>query len=501
MKYWFAKMTELKSNNLKHKAVSGVIWTSIQRFLSLFIQFISGIVLARLLSPDDYGCIGMLMVFTLLANTIVDGGFSSALIQKKEPTQEDYSTIFFWNVGFAVCIYMLLFAAAPYIAEFYNISLLCPVLRVQGITVIIGAMQTVQVNMLNKQFRFKKISIVTLVTSIISLGVTIILAYRGFGVWALVAQNILVVFIPTIIYWATNKWKPSLIFSLRSFKELFSFGVYMFLTSLMTTLVKNVQSLLIGRFYNASTLGYFSKAAQTEKLASTSISQVMGQVTYPLYAEMQDDKARLGYAIKRITVVLAFVTFPLMMMLILVAKPLFILLYSEKWIESVPYFQALCISGMALCLHSVNGQAIAAIGKSKAMFIWSIIKQSIALLLLVVGLYFWGMTGLLCATVFNIWFVYFVNASLVSHFIRYRLARQLLDLAPAMLLSFLTFAIAYYIGVWLNVGMYISAIIQSCIYIAIYTFFAFTFKFEGLETIKTIIVPMLKSRITSNKNA
>ena len=316
---------------LKEKAVNGVIWTFIQRFMSILIQFISNIVLARLLTPDDYGCIGMLTIFMLLSATIIDGGFSSALIQKKKPTQEDYSTIFFWNLGLSIVIYLFLYCLAPYIADFYHLDLLCPVLRVQGVVLIINALQTVQVNQLNKQFRFKKISIVTLMSSAISLAVTILLAYKGLGVWALVAQNLLMTIIPTLIYWLTNRWIPKLVFSTKSFKELFTFGFFMFLTSLISTLVNNIQGLLIGRFYNASQMGYYSKAHRTEMLASTSISQVISQVSYPLYAELQDNKSMLTNTIKKLTLSVSFLTFPLMLLLTLLAEPLFIFLYSYSW--------------------------------------------------------------------------------------------------------------------------------------------------------------------------
>lgn len=481
----------MASKNLKQKAVSGVIWTSIQRFLSIFIQFISGIILARLLSPEDYGCIGMLTVFTMIATIVIDGGFGSALIQKKAPTDVDYSTIFHWNVCLSILIYVVLYVAAPTIADFYHIELLCPVLRVQGLIVIIGALQTIHVNMLNKQFKFKKISIVTLITSVVSLAITIIMAYKGYGVWSLVAQNILVNAIPCVIYWCTNHWFPKFVFSTKSFKELFSFGVYMFLTSLMTQVVNNIQSLLIGRIYSASTLGYFSKAKSTERLASTSISQVMGQVTYPLYAEMQDEKERLANTIKRITLLLSYTTFPLMVLLILIAEPLFVLLYSDKWLPAVPYFQVLCLAGMALCLHSVNGQAIAAVGKSKAMFIWSVVKQSAGLVAILAGLYFWGMKGLLVGAVFRSWFVYVVNASLVTYFIGYNIWRQVLDLMPVVLLTIATFAISYLIGHFVGTTLYITAIIEVFSFISIYVTLSVVFKVEAYKLFVDMISPLL----------
>lgn len=479
----------MQEKQLKEKAVNGVIWTFIQRFMSIFIQFISNIVLARLLTPDDYGCIGMLTIFMLLSATIIDGGFSSALIQKKKPTQEDYSTIFFWNLGLSIAIYLILYCSAPYIADFYHIDLLCHVLRVQGVVLIINALQTVQVNQLNKQFRFKKISIVTLLSSVISLAVTILLAYKGLGVWALVTQNLLMAIIPTLIYWLTNRWIPKLVFSTKSFKELFNFGFFMFLTSLTSTLVNNVQGLLIGRFYNAAQMGYYSKAHRTEMLASTSISQVISQVSYPLYSELQDNRSMLSNTIKKLTLSVSFLTFPMMFLLILLAEPIFILLYSAKWLPAVPFFQYLCFAGLAVCLHSVNSQPIAAIGKSKAMFNWSILKQAISLCIIISGLYFYGLKGLLIGKVIQAWFIYIVNASLVSYYIGYKLWRQLLDILPVLLVSLLSFGISYFISDLFGASMYIDAGIKLVIFAITYLLCSVLFKMESYKICKDLIFP------------
>ena len=272
------------ATNLKQKAVSGMIWTALQRYSTMLIQFISGIILARLLTPYDYGCIGMLMIFMVLAESFIDGGFGSALIQKKQPTQEDYSTIFWWNLGMAVVLYVVLYFSAPAIAWFYDIPLLCDVLRVQGLILFIYAFNIVQRNQLQKKLNFKILSIVTISTSIISLTVTVLMAYHGYGVWSLVTQHILTALIPALVFWFYIKWRPRLTFSWHSFRELFSFGFYMFLTHLVNQFGNQFQGLLIGRFYNPSIMGLYSKAQATEKLSSQSISQVLTQVTYPLYA-------------------------------------------------------------------------------------------------------------------------------------------------------------------------------------------------------------------------
>lgn len=475
------------AKNLKQKAASGMVWTALQKYSTMFIQFISGIILARLLTPHDYGCIGMLSIFMVLAENFIDGGFGSALIQRKHPTQEDYSTIFFWNLGMAVLLYAVLYLSAPAIARFYNIPLLCDVLRVQSIILFIYAFNIVQRNQLKKKLNFKVLSIVTISTSIISLVITIIMAYRGFGVWSLVVQHILTAAIPAIVFWFYIKWRPILSFSWQSFRELFNFGFYMFLTHIINSFGQQIQGLLIGRFYTSSTMGYYSKAQGTEKLASLSISGVMTQVTFPLFSEVQDDKLALSNMIKRMTMTLAYVTFPLMLLLLLEAKPLFVLLYSDRWLQSVPYFQVLCVAGLAGCLQSVNLQSIAAIGKSKAMFYWTLLKRIAGISFVVLGLLLWGMEGLLVGVVLNYWFSYFVNIGLVSKHIGYHWFRQLMDIVPIMLVTLFAALISYSVGRLLQFGLYLDGIITFFVFIFIYLGWSFLFKPESYTYFLSII--------------
>lgn len=477
-------MTE---KNLKQKAASGMVWTSIQRFAGMGIQFISGIVLARLLTPYDYGCIGMLSIFMVLAEAFIDGGFGSALIQKKKPTQDDYSTIFWWNLGMAVLMYAILFVSAPAIANFYNIPLLCNVLRVQGFVLFIYAFNIVQRNQLRKNLNFKVLSIVTITTSLIALAVTIFMAYKGFGVWALVAQNLVMAAIPATVFWFFIKWRPIMSFSKQSFKELFGFGFYMFLTHLVNTFCSKLQGLLIGKLYSPATLGYFSKALSTERLASDSISSVMTQVTYPLYVKVQDDKPAMVNMIKRLTMTISYITFPLMMVLLLTAKPLFILLYSDRWLQSVPYFQVLCIVGLSSCLQAVNTQPIAAIGKSKTMFLWTLGKRSVGITFMVGGLFFYGMKGFLVGVIIYNWFCYFVNVGLVSKYIGYKWNRQLMDLMPVTIASLLSAVIAYIVARLLQWGMYPEGIMKLVICLGIYLGWSLLFKPEAYTYTLTII--------------
>ena len=477
---------------LKQKATSGILWTALQKYSTMLIQFVSGIILARLLTPHDYGCIGMLMIFMLLAESFIDGGFGSALIQKKNPTQTDYSTIFFWNMGLSGVLYAVLYLAAPAIARFYDSPLLRDILRVQGLVLFVYAFNIVQRNQLQKQLNFKILSIVTILTSITALSVTIIMAYHGFGVWALVAQNMLTAAIPALVFWFYVKWRPQLVFSWQSFHELFSFGFYMFLTNLLNQFGHQIQGLLIGKFYNADTMGYYSKANSTERLASTSISKVMSQVTYPLYAELQHDKTALGDMIRKITLTLSYVTFPLMFLLLLCAKPLFILLYSDRWTDSVPYFQVLCIAGLAYSLQSVNYQSVAAIGKSRTMFVWTFVKRAVGILFVVAGLMLDGMRGLLVGMVLNTWFSYFVNIWLVSKHIGYRWQKQLLDVSPVLLVSSAIAAFTYAIGTLCSLPLYADGVLKFAIFVALYAVCSVLFRLEAYQLFCEAAKPFTK---------
>lgn len=454
--------------SLKKQATKGVIWTAIQKYFNMAIRFFSGIILARLLEPEDYGCIGMLTIFMSLAEISIDAGFGSALIQKKNSSQTDYSTVFYFNLLMSALAYAGLFFCAPYIAKFYHMPLLCDVLRVQGLILFIYALNVIQLNQLKKQLNFKVIAIASIIASIISLSVTIAMAYNHYGVWALVAQEILLAFIPMLIYWVSTKWKPAFVFSLKSMKELFSFGGYVLLSNILNKISGQINGLLIGRLYNPTTMGYFSKASSTEGMASTSVSSIMTQVTYPLYAAKQENKLELAYIIRRITMTISFFTTPMMLLLCLIAKPLFVLLYSDKWLPCVPYFQILCVAGIAICLQSVNNQSLAAIGKSKLMFKWTLVKKITEIALIVSGILIGGIYGLLVAMVIDNWIIYLINAYNVSKHIGYPLKKQYLSLLPVMTASVVSLCVAFFCGTIFNLPLYLDGLVKMLIFLLCY---------------------------------
>lgn len=475
------------ADSLKQKTISGMIWSGIQRFGTMGIGFISNIVLARLLTPDDYGCIGMLAIFITVSNTFVDGGFGSALIQKKEPTQRDYSTIFWWNLFLSVVLYGVLYIGAPYISQFYRIPLLSSVLRVQGVVLIINALNIIQSNQLRKRLNFKKLAVVNVVSQLVGVTVAIVTAWYGWGVWALVVQQIVAGSMTSLLLWTLNRWMPDFCFSMESFKQLFGFGSFILCSNLINTICNNVQGLLIGRFFSPSIMGYYTQARKLEEVASHSFSTVIDQVSYPLLSRFQHDNSAMQSVFYKLTTSLTYVTCPMMLILILIAEPLIVLLYGNQWIACVPYFRILCVGGIAICLQGTYYYAVASKGRSKDLFLWTIIKRVLALLLLIIGMYYWGMKGLLWTSAIGSWLILLINAYLVSKHLDYKLLYQIRDVIPIILFSLITYVLTLIIIRILNINMYIEAIMAIFIYVVFYIAMSLIFKLDAYKFLIGII--------------
>lgn len=482
----------MENNNLKSKTLSGMIWSFVQRFGTMAISFVSNIVLARLLAPDDYGVVGMLMIFIAVANTFVDGGFGSALIQKKEPTKEDYSTIFWWNMFLSLVLYSVLYVCAPAVARFYDLPLLSQVLRVQGIILIFNALSIIQQNQLRKLLKFRRLATVTVVSAILSATIAIILAYIGWGVWALVAQQLMLSGFTAIQLWVLNRWLPLLSFSKDSFKQLFGFGGFIFGSNLINTLCNNVQGLLIGKFFSSATLGYYTQAFKLEQVLSTSIASVVDQVSFPILSEVQDDNNALKRLLKKLTLAIAFVSTPILLIFVVVAQPIIVLLYSDKWLPSVEYFQILCVAGIAICLQGISYYAVASKGKSKDLFWGTFVKRGLGLILLVVGMCIGGIKGLMYGFVLSAWSLLLINQYFVSKHVGYTLWQQYRDLFPIYLLSVVVFAICLLIYQYLNLHMYVSGLICVAVYVTLYLGIARLVNLDIYTEFKSIIENYLK---------
>lgn len=465
-----------------------MIWSSLQRFGTMGINFISNIVLARMLTPDDYGCVGMLMIFIVISNTFIDGGFGSALIQKKRPTSEDYSTIFYWNIFLSIVLYAVLFLCAPLVADFYDIDLLSKVLQVQGLVLIINALGIIQANQLRKQLKFKSLAQVAVIASIASVAVAIAMAYMGCGVWSLVYQQIAYSLVLTVLYWVYSSWRPMLAFSKESFKELFGFGSFILLSNLINNFCNNLNGLLIGKFFNASSMGYFTQAKKLEDVSSSSIEAVVLQVTYPVLVEVKDNYERLKNVLKQFNSLLLYVVTPLMMLLNLLAAPIIEFLLGEQWLPAVPYLEILSFQGIAICIQGVNYNAIASIGHSKSLFQATIIKRSVSVALLVAGMYIGGIKGILWGMTLSSYFICFYNSLLVNKYLGYTLIQQFMDLSPIILLNIVSYIFAYSLRLYFQVESIYLHVTIFLVYVFSYISLSLLFKISTIKNIKEVIL-------------
>lgn len=467
--------------SLGHKAASGAIWASIDRFGFMALQFGVNLILARLLTPADFGIIGMLAIFIAVSQVLIDGGFGSALIQKKNPTQTDYSTIFYWNIGFSLILYAILFLCSPFVARYFSMPILSDVLRAIGLNLIISSIMAIQMTRLRKELAFKKIAITNISSYVIGAIVAIFMAYHGFGVWCLVTMQLLSSLMSITILWFVTHWHPSLCFSKTTMRELFSFGGYIMAAGLLQEFCKNLQGIIIGKKFSATQMGYYSQAHKLDQVSSYSIPQVIVQVMYPVYSSIQDDRKKLIDILSMNIRVISFLIFPLMGLLILIAEPLITWLYGDKWLPSVPYFQILCVGGFFVCLQNINFYAVAAIGKSKTLFYWSFYKWGFLLCALLIGMNF-GMYGILWGMVLSSINIYIVNASLVAKHVGLPILKQLLYLFPILIGT----AVSLIVSKMINVE-FMKILWQTMIYLSIYLALCFITRQKAIEETKIII--------------
>lgn len=479
--------------NLKSKAIVGTIWSAVQRFGLMAISFSANIILARLLTPADYGCIAMLAIFIVIADTFMNSGLGIALIQKKDLTKEDSSTVFFFNFGVSIILYAILFFSAGYIASFYNLPKLKPILQVEGLVLIINSFAVVQTSLIRRRLEFKILAKTDIISSVLSVICSIGAGLMKMGVWALVIQQLSYSLFHSIMLWYMTGWRPKLAFSRKSFKELFNFGSFIFLSNMINEIANKIQAVFIGKMFNASTLGYFSQASTLENVASRSVSGIIDQVSYPALAAKQTDPAGMISVLRRMTNAIAFVTMPIMMLLSLIGHQVIFLCYGERWLGSVPYFEILCIAGIAVSLQGINYYAVAAIGKSKAVFYSAIVKRTITILLLFLG-FIWGMKGFLIAVVVGSYFILFINALLVQFYIGFSIWQQIKDLLPTIVLTAVAFLTAKIADRLIPGNIFIVGAAVAIIFSGIYLVGAYLFRFPAIDSVKEVIYTILKNK-------
>lgn len=418
------------SESLKNKTVKGVGWSAIDNVSQMGVTFVVSIVLARLLSPDDYGLLGLITIVTAICTTLVNGGFTTALIRKKDITDDDYNTAFIVNLGMSALLYVIIYFCSPFIADFFRRDELVSLTRVSSLGLIIGALSLVQQARLTKRIDFKSQTKITLIASVASGVIGIVMALLGFGVWSLVAQTLANQGLRTILLWVVNKWMPQLRFSKESFHDLFSFGWKMMLSGLLDTLWKELYQVVVGKFYSPATLGQYTRSKHFSQMLSSNLTNVIQRVTYPVLSNIQDDKDRLVMAYRKMITTTMFITAISMFFLGAISEPLLYCLIGSKWHEAATYLPLICISGSTYPLHAMNLNMLQVQGRSDLFLGLEIIKKVIALGPLFIGAFI-GIMPMLYTNIITSIIAYFLNSYYSGKLLGYSSWMQIKDVAPS----------------------------------------------------------------------
>lgn len=476
--------------SLKQKTVSGLLWSFIDQLANLGITFIAGIILARLLSPEEFGLIGMITVFIAVSESFIISGFSSALIRKKDCSDTDYSTVFYFNLIVGILFFIILFISAPAIASFFNKLQLIAILRVLGLVLIIDSLALVQRTILAKRVDFKLQARISIISSVLSGAIAIYMAISGYGVWSLVSQRLSKQGINSLLLWMWNRWRPLFIFSKESFKELFGFGSKLLASGLIDTLYRNIYYLIIGKFFSAMELGYYSRADEFNRIPSQNLNGIIGRVSYPVLASIQDDKPRLKSNYQKLIRSTMLITFVLMLGMAAIAEPMIITLIGEKWRPSIIYLQMLCFVGMMYPLHALNLNMLQVSGRSDLFLKLEVIKKILAVPTIVIGV-FWGIKIMIAGMMVNTLIAYYLNSYWSGRFIGYSFREQVKDILPSFFLALGMALSVYLIGIVIPFN-YLGKLIIQIFIGAMLTFgICEIFRIKDYLYIKQIIVEKL----------
>ena len=475
----------MEKQSLKNKTIKGVLWSSVERFSVQGVQFIVMLVIARILEPKDFGQIGMLTIFLAVAQSLIDSGFSQALIRKQDRTEIDNSTVFYFNIAVSFLLYLLLYAVAPWVSDFYNDPQLSNLMRVLCLVVIINSFAVVQRAIYTASINFKTQAKASFTAALISGVVGVWLAYQGYGVWTLVWQQILNAGINTILLWVYSNWCPKLTYSWQSFKELFAFGSKLLASGLLDTLYNNIYLLVIGKVFNASILGYYTQADRFTKLPSSNLTGILQRVTYPVLCSIQDDDERLRADYRKLLRLSAFVIFPLMCLLAGVAHPLVELLLGEKWLFAAILIIPLSFTMMWWPIHAINLNLLQVKGRSDLFLRLEIIKKIIGVSVLLLSIPF-GILFMCYAGIVTSIICLAINTYYTGKLIQVGFLMQMKDLSVIFFTSLLVFTISYFITQYINdivSGLVIAVVVGILLLWAIVYFF----NYKELEYIKSFV--------------
>lgn len=483
----------MSEQSLKNKTVKGVGWSAIDNIAGHGVTFIVSVVLARLLTPEHYGLIGIIAIFTAVCQTLINAGFTTALIRKKDATDDDYNTVFIVNLVMSILLYAVIFLCAPFIAEFFHNKELIPLTRVSSLSMIIGALAMVQQTRLTKRIDFKSQTKITITASVSSGIIGIVMALLGFGVWALVAQTLSSQMIRTSLLWMVNKWIPRLRFSSRSFHELFGFGWKMMASSILDTVWKELYQVVVGRFYSPATLGQYTRAKGFSQLLSNNLTTVIQRVTYPVLSNIQDEKERMVRTYRKMIKITMFITAISTFFLGAISEPLLYCLIGPKWHEAALYLPLICICASTYPLQAMNLNMLQVQGRSDLFLGLEIVKKTIALAPLFIGA-FVGIMPMLYTNILTSIIAYFLNSFYSGKMIGYSSWMQIKDVAPSYGIAIVVFLSVYFLK-YLPITDWVILPLQIVLGIMVILLLSHITKREEYIEIKNIISPQIKKRI------
>ena len=467
---------------IKNKVLKDIIWSFVQRGGSLMISFLANIILARLLSPNDFGCIGIILVFVSIANVLVDSGLGSSLIHKRDVTQDDISTIFTSNFIISVCIFTLLYISAPAIATHFNIPELSLYLRIESVAIIIRAFYVVQSAMISKELKFKDNTKINIAAATAGALVGIIMAYMGFGVWSLIAKNITHQFVLCLLYRIISKTPSKFGFNKTSFKQLFGYGWFVALTSFLDLAHSNLASFIIGNRYSVKDLGYYNQASSLQQIPTYSLSMVIAHVLFPYMSKINNNMDMVNNYAKRVFPISAFVIMPLMVFLIFFAKPIITIIYSAKWLSSTIYFQLLCFEGLFNAFIHINRNILKSIGETKILFKLQLIIVTLGIVLIVITSHYniFIMISSIIITSFINWMLV---STIVGSKIGFSIIKQVNDIIPSLIISLIVGSISYLIYNYIELHLIVSFTISTILFFALYFGIHYIFKTKSFKMV------------------
>jgi len=469
------------TDNLKQKTANSFLWNAFDKVGFQVIALVVGIITARLLSPKDFGLIGALAIFTILSNSLIESGFSSAMIRRNNNTNAEYSAVFYFNFFVSIIFYVMLFFAAPSIASFFNMPELCHLSRLLFFSIILNSLGLVQNIILTKNLAFKILTITNIVSVSLSGIITIILIYNGFGYWSLAWQQVLQVGFRSLLLWILSSWRLTKRVDFKVIGDLFSFSIFLLSNSIFGTIVKYVYNIIIGRLYSVQDLGYYSQAYKYQQIPSSIITSTLSGVAYPVLCELNNNPKRQLTYFRKIIRITAFAIFPIMIIFWLLAEPLFSIVLTDKWLPAVPYFQILAISGIVIPFHTLNLTLITVKGFPKRMFLLEIIRN--ILVMLSVFIFFRSIKsmlyGFLAASILS----YLIDLFFIRETVHYKIKEQIADILPYGAISIVMGAIIYLLSIF-NFNLYAKTLLQL---ICGGLFYFFTLYLLGSKVMKDAI--------------